>query len=366
MGISNSAPSNDEAEISLFGPGVGECIVIHYGQGKWFIVDSCLCPETNEPIALKYLNSINVNVSNQVEGVLITHWHQDHIKGAAEIMKQCTNAKLFLSAALMESEAVNLALLYNKAKIFQVDKEISEFSEIIQFLKNSKALLRIETVKANHSFFNLNQNGVAPTKLLALSPSSSAVNQSIANIVDMMPNPDGKRGRNLIKASENLNAVAMYFSYADFSAVLGSDLEEGQNKNSGWSAVISSNIFDNQSLALADLFKVPHHGSENAHNDDVWTQLLKASPLSITTPFLSSRLPTDQDIQRIKSLSSDFHITHDPKSSTKIRRDNMVEREMKSIVLDRKVLNKIMGHIQIRITPDAQTTINLNEAVVTS
>jgi hypothetical protein len=36
-----TAPRIGECELSLFGSGVGECIVIHLGNGDWVIVDSC-------------------------------------------------------------------------------------------------------------------------------------------------------------------------------------------------------------------------------------------------------------------------------------------------------------------------------------
>jgi len=51
-------PQPDEFELSLFGPGVGECIVTHIGYGQWVVVDSRLSPDTKQPIALSYLNRL--------------------------------------------------------------------------------------------------------------------------------------------------------------------------------------------------------------------------------------------------------------------------------------------------------------------
>lgn len=53
-------PRHDETEISLFGPGVGECIVAHVGANQWIVIDSCLDPATREPAALGYLKLIGV------------------------------------------------------------------------------------------------------------------------------------------------------------------------------------------------------------------------------------------------------------------------------------------------------------------
>ena len=45
-------PSPDELEISLFGPGRGECVVVHLGNNDWLVVDSCLDNTSSQPVAL--------------------------------------------------------------------------------------------------------------------------------------------------------------------------------------------------------------------------------------------------------------------------------------------------------------------------
>src|SRR5438067_455186 len=35
-------PDSSELELSVFGPGRGECLVVHLGAGEWMVVDSCL------------------------------------------------------------------------------------------------------------------------------------------------------------------------------------------------------------------------------------------------------------------------------------------------------------------------------------
>jgi len=43
----------DEIEVSVFGPGYGESILVHLGAGKWVIVDSCRDNKTGETIPLR-------------------------------------------------------------------------------------------------------------------------------------------------------------------------------------------------------------------------------------------------------------------------------------------------------------------------
>ena len=65
-------PKDNEFELSVFGPGVGECLVVHLGMGKWIIVDSCLDKTGTGPVALEYLNSLGVDIESQVRGFSLT------------------------------------------------------------------------------------------------------------------------------------------------------------------------------------------------------------------------------------------------------------------------------------------------------
>ncbi len=353
--IQLTTPDSDYAEISLFGPGIGECIVLHFGEGRWFIIDSCLNPDTKQPIALEYLRSIGVDVSNQVAGILITHWHCDHIEGAFTLLKACENAKLYHSFALSSDEALQMAALYKKDVFANTDKEIREFSSIIQFLFKTKARGRLDPVKAQHAFFDY-RTGVQ-TRMIAMSPSNTSVTQAISNLVNIKPIDGSIRKRNIVKQSENLNAVAIHFTFGSFSAVLGSDLEVTDNNQTGWSAVFNSDIVGNLSLSTSSLFKVSHHGSETGHHDKIWSDLLVDKPLSITTAYTRSGLPNTDNINRVKALSSEFIVTRDSNAAKKIKREGMVEREMRAITKKRMSVNDRMGHVQIRVSPSGELNI---------
>lgn len=363
MAIITSLPAKDCAELSLFGPGVGECMLLHYGEGQWFVIDSCLCPETKTPIALKYLKELGVDVSTQVSGILLTHWHRDHIDGAFELLKACRGAKLYCSAALSSRESLYLAMVYTGEGFTSVDKEIKEFSSIVKHLYESKEYGRLIPVSVSHLFYDHSPAQKRMSKLVALSPSNVATTQAIANIVNMTPKAQSERLRRVAPVGDNYNSVAMHFSFGDFSALLGADLEDNGNINTGWSAIIGSGIAENLSLAKSSIYKVAHHGSSTGHLDQIWTELLNKKPLSITTAYSRSSLPTKENIDRICKLSSQFVVTRDPSASKKkVRRDSMVEREMMGVVKSRQIINEKMGHIQIRVSKRGEVTLNSNQA----
>jgi glyoxylase-like metal-dependent hydrolase (beta-lactamase superfamily II) len=93
-------PDPSELELSVFGPGKGECLVVHLGSGEWMIVDSCLNEQGTKPIALEYLESLGVDASKQVKLVLVTHWHDDHIRGVGDIVREASAARFACSAAV--------------------------------------------------------------------------------------------------------------------------------------------------------------------------------------------------------------------------------------------------------------------------
>jgi hypothetical protein len=64
--------------------------------------------------------------------------------------------------------------------------------------------------------------------------------------------------------------------------VLGSDLEVGTNRDTGWLAILGSNT---KPTGKATVYKIPHHGSQNADLDGVWSEMLIPDPIAILTPF---------------------------------------------------------------------------------
>jgi len=92
-------PEPHELEISVFGPGIGECTVAHLGDGAWIVVDSCIDRTSGHPAALDYLRTLRVDVASQVKLVVATHWHDDHIRGLGKILEAAESARFVNSAA---------------------------------------------------------------------------------------------------------------------------------------------------------------------------------------------------------------------------------------------------------------------------
>jgi glyoxylase-like metal-dependent hydrolase (beta-lactamase superfamily II) len=72
------------------------------------IVDSCLDPSTKQPVSLLYLEKLGVDVVAAVKVVLVTHWHDDHIRGLSTVVEKCKSARVCYSAALLKQEFLSL------------------------------------------------------------------------------------------------------------------------------------------------------------------------------------------------------------------------------------------------------------------
>ena len=70
--------------------------------------------------------------------------------------------------------------------------------------------------------------------------------------------------------------MAVALEVQDIAALLGEDLEK-----SGWTAILQSEA---RPAERAAAFKVQHHGSASADEQEVWTRMLEAAPFAVLAP----------------------------------------------------------------------------------
>ncbi len=130
----NTPPKTDEFELSIFGPGIGECIVIHVGDGRWLVVDSCVRRETKEPVALSYLTDLGVDIAGSVKVIVVTHWHDDHMEGVSALLEKAPSALLCCSMALRKDEFVTVVSQAND--LIAQSSDVAEMSRVFEILKS--------------------------------------------------------------------------------------------------------------------------------------------------------------------------------------------------------------------------------------
>ena len=141
----------------------------------------------------------------------------------------------------------------------------------------------------------------------------------------------------------NHTAVVTFIKIADLKLLFGADLEETSDPSCGWSAIISgSNALERESK----LIKVPHHGSKNAHNDALWEGYLLGDGVALVTPYSRSRLPRNDDIDRITHFLEKSYCTSSPDGKIKKKQDRAIEKTIKSATKSYRIFKENMGQVK--------------------
>lgn len=347
-------PDSDELEISLFGPGFGECIVAHIGWGDWLIVDSCLGPDGQTPAGLEYLKRIGVDVSTSVKRIVATHWHKDHVRGLAQTVSECSSAKFICSSALWTKEFVALTDLWKKTGL--PSSPVDELSRVIETLASSADAVKGGTGEYPFGFAAPNQclwrrravndtSDDTSAELHSLSPSDAAIKKSLEMIASLFP--AGEILTKPIAPHPNQFSVVLWMRAGDIRVLLGADMEEKGNPYGGWKIIVESS---ERPDGKASLFKVPHHGSETGEYGPVWTDMLIRSPLALVTPFNQGRvkLPKPEDVQRVYRQASNSFITAGFDDRSSRGKTGTVNRTIHETVRYIKKVNDSFGHVRAR------------------
>lgn len=359
----DSIPDSQYLEVSLFGSGVGECVVAHLGSGEWMIVDSCWHAETNQPVALQYLRSINVDLARAVKLVVISHWHDDHVAGISEVVDACQNARIAFSGALAKDEFLKLVSTYAQSSLI-LDREksgVREMAKVLGVLRDRKKRSVQGERSPHHRLCGPDQllykSKSASCEVLSLSPSDAAVTQALAEFGGLQPKGNTDRLR-VVSPERNHNAVVLWVKFNSIRALLGADLQETADHYMGWSAVLKSEVLPD---GKAMVFKIPHHGSTNAHSERVWSEMIvKDHPIAVMTTYNrgGTPLPKDTDVARILQKTERAYCTTVPKTQAP-RRPTVVEKMFNEVVKARKTITRATGHIRIRVSSGATPIIDL-------
>lgn len=334
-------PAHDDLEVAVFGPGVGECVVVHLGDGRWMVVDSCLVE--GEPVAVRYLEALGVPLTSVVAQIA-THWHDDHHRGIARAFNRFPNATFYCSGALDTKEFITLAATARGH--FDSESGIDEFHSVLlelhRRLGGRPGVIGPEYLAAGTRF--LQTTSEPKTEVWALSPSSAAKTKAVQVIADLIPRFKAPK-RRIVSTSPNHASVALQVFRGATSILLGSDLEEEGEGNTGWSAVIANQVNVGGPSAV---YKVAHHGSANGHHDGIFTDLLAPSPLGLLTPYRRSKLPTAADVVRLKARCSSVHLTAPTEGRKTTPRPRVVEKIIRDTVTEHRAEVVPMGMVRIR------------------
>lgn len=342
-------PQNSQIEIAVFGNGFGESVIIHAGDNDWIIIDSCTNSD-GEPVALDYLKRKGVAYSD-VKLLVATHWHDDHIKGISKIFDECHNAKFVCSGALQTRDFLTVTHAYgsNTGKTNTLLKEFYSITQTMRargFTKSQKCKTPTWACANRPIWTRKSKNTLLNCEVIALYPSDEAITSAHLEIGQLIPT-EGMTRRSFPPKKTNDYCVVLLIKIGECSFLLGSDLQESDCKHKGWSIILSDETIE---LGESCFFKVPHHGSLNAHHDDIWEKVLTKDPLCILTPFSNGKnpIPTSEDIERVCSFSSQSFIAKSNATHIKTKMDKISAEFIKSSTKSFRKCSKAVGCVLVK------------------
>ena len=261
------------------------------------IVDSCLDAD-RQPVALSYLAALGLDPASAVNLIIATHWHDDHIRGMSDLVEACERASFCCSDVLNDREFLALAGTAESGSRTRVSSGVREYITTRSLLSDRASRPRYagadRLVLSDDDF-----------RVWSLSPADSVLDEFLQRMTRMVSGGDGHRGR-LTALEPNDTSVVLLIEVGNTAILLGGDLEQ-----QGWLAILDG---DRQVDTRASAFKVPHHGSEDALEERVWTEMLSAEPVAILTPWWRGGhyLPTQAGIERMLSFTNELYVTAEP------------------------------------------------------
>lgn len=342
--FSRGAPQADEIEISVFGPGVGECILVHLQDGRWLCID-CATVE-DRPWPLWYLASIGLDPSAAITHIVASHWHADHVEGIAALAEACPNAYFGLSNALSTDEFLNLLGTRDTTeRVRRADAEMQQVFDLYDRRLKATATARAPVLLSHNSNLLHEPN----IQVWALSPSAKDVLRSKAHFAEL----SGDIGIADPGIKPNAAAVVIFIRIGAETILLGSDLEYVNEPHSGWNAVVANPLRDSSS----DVFKIPHHGSAGAFCESIWHSGIQNAAHCVLTPYTRSGLPRQDQIERLRALGRQVYVTALPQRAS-IKRSPPIEKHTKRRTTA-YVERGDGGHVRLRKRPTSNWKVEL-------
>jgi hypothetical protein len=341
-------PAADQIEVCIFGPGYGECSVVHLGASNWIVIDSCLDTATGKPASVDYFSRIGVD-PGAIGLIVATHWHDDHIRGMAQQVRTFVNARFCTSAALTNQEFIATIVAYDKRHAIVAGSGASEVCEVLEILRSragkssspmraapARLVFRLPASASGHG---------QECQVLTLSPSDKQFEKFMLQLGAFAPVERGAKRR---VADQNPNdlSVVVLVSVGNQGILLGGDLEEAGDDGLGWSAIVQ---LPERPAHIADVFKIPHHGSENGHCQEVWDSMLNANAVAVLTPWNKNQgLPTKSDVGRIIGLTDAAFSTSAVARRIDRIRPYSVEKQIRETVGRMRPIEGATGFVRLR------------------
>jgi len=269
--------------------------------------------------------------------IIATHWHDDHIRGLATVLEWAPTARFGITSAFGKKDfKVALAPWLDDGSDLD-GKGLSELRRIIKLGRQPTL------VGENKILFEHNQS--PRCQVLALSPSDASV---ITCISELSGIPRTRFRTRMPDMQGNHASVVLSIEVEGKRLLLGGDLQVRADRRFGWLAVVDNHRGFGR--PKHHVYKIPHHGSENADHAEIWAHLLEPEPHAVVAPFVGgkTKLPTNADCDRISRATRNAFLTA-PATGGKFEHPNRsVLKTMREATRALEVVHARFGQVRLR------------------
>ena len=252
------------------------------------------------------------------------------------LVEECSSATFCCASALRKEEFLSILGALEKRPATPDGSGARELYRVFSLLEGRSATCKHAI--ADRLLFNKDD-----CEIWSLSPSDGMFRRFLNQLGDLLPETDQPK-RRISSFQPNDAAVVLLIKVNETVMLLGADLER-----EGWLEIVND---AEQSEFRASVFKVPHHGSNNAHEVRVWKELLERQPIATLTPWQRGgrELPTKADAKRILGFTSEAYATALPRDLTRrpSHRGNAVERTIREAGARIRAVGLPQGMLRLR------------------
>jgi hypothetical protein len=266
----------------------------------------------------------------------------------ARQLRQFQNARFCTSAALSNREFLATIVSYDERHGIVAGSGASEICEVLEILRGRAGRTTpIRSMPARLVFsIDAAQSGHGQEcQVITLSPSDKQFEKFLRQLGSFAPIAKYAKRRAPDQSPNDISVVSLVL-IGNQGILLGADLEEDGDIELGWSAIVR---LPERPKLPACIFKIPHHGSSNAHCKEVWEQMVRAHPLSVITPwYRKTGLPTKADVARVRSLTDYGFLTSIRARSVGRDRPYSVQKQIRETVGHLSAAEGLTGWVRLR------------------
>lgn len=313
----------------MFGPGVGECILVHCGAGIWICFDCA--NKDGSPWPLTYLADLGLNPTDCIRLIIATHWHADHVRGISRVVETCRRAKFVCSSAVRSDEFEQLVARFSVEEIATPRAapltEVRRTFELLHSRLQNNDPDYIPPDLANaHQILDRFSAGTSMVTVTALSPSPQDRINALAAFANNFVDPE-LAASGLSPIDQNHASIVVVIEIGNDTLLFGADLETTKSPHTGWNAVVASGLRPQQP---SQIFKIAHHGSSTSHSEDVWRRMLVSDASTVFTPYVPAGVPDHGEIEWLRARGTTVFATGLPEL-VNVRRRREVDKKRKEV-----------------------------------